>query len=551
MTVSPLPTPTALPAGKTVENRPRQVSNDSFASLTGLMKSKKPWTVAPKPKIQSLISVPTNGLSQSASKLAVRHLEKPSGSSLSRTHSTGKENGFNAPTPFQPQHALCLLDSGTATVETPPSSPPAREQGYDEAVMKRMEDMVAEMRNMNTDESSEWEAVSKAPSDQQLDSPTPTLAGPNKAQKASSKQHGKDTFRLPLTPSPSSSLSDHDEPIVRVTQAVWDNMMDQMAKLKKDKLDALAKLSTLEREEHLRRQTKGDNSSELDQLRYRLEVNQDYKAAMSRDIRQKDAEICKKELEIEDLRKQVVEMDVVRKQVEQLHAEIHYLRVEAEQKGADAGSFTQLIEFKDQEITRLKEVIHRIQGQLSSHQTRADNLAETQAAREKKLRQTKQQLETIEDSKERLLDDLDNFKTQIAPLKSKLKDLELQLREKTSSCDRMRNDLRHTERRLEITNKALHKVENHLHLKGAAHPIVPSDTTKLPRLVLPCMECFAKNIPCDSNSRCQNCLVHGEKCLRWKCSQMHILRDGCQEFPCMLNHDQNGWLMLKQDQPQW
>ena len=94
---------------------------------------------------------------------------------------------------------------------------------------------------------------------------------------------------------------------------------------------------------------------------------------------------------------------------------------------------------------------------------------------------------------------------QAAPLKSKIKNLESQLREKTSSCDRMRNDMKHTERRLEIANKALHKVDNHLQLKGAAHAIVPAEKTKLPKLVLPCMECFAKNIPCDSNSRCQNC----------------------------------------------
>lgn len=79
------------------------------------------------------------------------------------------------------------------------------------------------------------------------------------------------------------------------------------------------------------------------------------------------------------------------------------------------------------------------------------------------------------------------------------------MREKTSSCDRMRNDLRHTERRLEVTSRSLNKVENHDAFKGAAHAIVPSESTKLPKLVLPCIECFAKNITCDAKSRCQNC----------------------------------------------
>jgi len=94
---------------------------------------------------------------------------------------------------------------------------------------------------------------------------------------------------------------------------------------------------------------------------------------------------------------------------------------------------------------------------------------------------------------------------EIRPIKMKVKELESQLREKSSSCDRMRNDLKHTERRLEVTSKALHKVDNHLQLKGAAHLIVPSDQTKLPRLVLPCSECFAKNITCDAHRLCQNC----------------------------------------------
>lgn len=86
-----------------------------------------------------------------------------------------------------------------------------------------------------------------------------------------------------------------------------------------------------------------------------------------------------------------------------------------------------------------------------------------------------------------------------------VQNLESQLREKTSSCDRMRNDLKHTERRLDVTAKALNKVENHLQLKGAAHLIVPNEQTKLPKLVLPCLECYAKNVTCDGNNRCYNC----------------------------------------------
>lgn len=155
------------------------------------------------------------------------------------------------------------------------------------------------------------------------------------------------------------------------------------------------------------------------------------------------------------------------------------------------------------------------------------------------------------------------------PLREQVNGLGNDLREKSASLDRMRNDFKHSEKRLEVALKALHKIENHNQLKGAAHLIIPTDKTKLPKTVLPCIECFERNVPCDAQSHCQNCelicsdviksealtqhqgQLAGQACHRWRCSQMHILRSECRVFECPLEHDANGWLMLKGPQPQW
>ncbi|KAL1596339.1 hypothetical protein SLS60_008984 [Paraconiothyrium brasiliense] len=526
------------PAGKMAGNsRPRQVSNDSFASLTGLMKSKKSWPVTPKPLVpvahghfvpassgESTSSTPTPTSTQTALRKASEDFVAP-----------GRD--------LEPVPDGRISFGACLSLE----SPTVENRDYDETDMRKMEDMIAQMRNLDTDAPSEWEVVPAQPMSLQpveppsletievgLAEPALTNSQFSKLFSGTSAFGPHTTNEQPIFRSKDSDSVLHPGApgIVRCTPQVWDTMIQQMTVLKKEKMEALAKLASLERDYDMRRQAKGDkgdkgdNLSELDELRYRLQLNKDHKAVMSRDIRQKDVELLNKNLELDTLKKQIADMAAMQEQIEKLSTEACYLRVEAakvaENKAADVGQVTEIIQFKDQEIAQLKEAITNTKAKLSDHQTRADNLIDTQTTREKKLRRLDQQLRAAQDTEEKLLDDLELLKMasvlkrmtsraitndcqEIRPLKMQVKDLETQLHEKSSSCDRMRNDLKHTEKRLEVASTNLRKIEHHKQLKGAAHLIVPSDQTKLPRLVLSCMECYAKNITCDANSRCLNC----------------------------------------------
>ncbi|KAL5414882.1 hypothetical protein PMIN03_003017 [Paraphaeosphaeria minitans] len=551
-------------ADKMATNKPRQVSSDSFASLAGLMKSKKAWAIPPKPlvPVANDRSTPTS-LGDSASTTVTPACDYPA----LRTASADAAASGQVP------H---WASEGKRHLETLVSSEPTptKNHGYDKAAMSKMDDLIAEMSKMDTEALPEWEVIPNQPMGAQLEhrveSPSQTLVGIDTASSSPVQGH----VSPPRSETPAFGLlttedklipryKDHesafhlsvDEPMIRCTPQVWDTVIDQMATLKREnmeaqatlkreKMEAQTKLASLERDWTQRHQAKGDCSTELDELRYRLQVNKDHKAMMHRDMRQKEAEVLIKDLENESLKKQIADLDNMRERCEKLQAEADYLRTEIDKTEADNGQLKQIIIFKEQEVGELKESLARSKTKVTDHQQRADNLVDTQNAREKKLKKFEKLLRDAQDTEEKLLDE-------IQPLKKQAKDLDSQLREKTSSCDRMRNDLKHTEKRLEVASKALYKIENHQQLKGAAHLIIPSDHTKLPRLVLPCIECFARNVTCDSNSRCQNCNMSDERCHRWKCSQMHILRAGCQDFMCPLEHDDNGWLMLKQEQPQW
>ncbi|KAJ4299672.1 hypothetical protein N0V90_004918 [Kalmusia sp. IMI 367209] len=498
--------PLALGSGA---GKSRPVSNDSFASLTGLMRSKNSWTAAPSPgATPALPAQVSNGRPNSTLPARVRPIEH-----------FRNENTFSAPTPTRAKAIHLATETSTPVQSSPSLRSPielgtadktastfSHEHDYNEADMRRMEDMIAEMKNIDDthvegllENTTDTEHASQAA--QQIEALSQTLIGFDTTQQAS-----LDNDETYFSPSEPVVCKAQKVPIVRCTESVWENMMKQLSTHKQDKMDALPKVTSMERDEH-QCCPKGDDSNELAQLRYRLEVNKDYKAAMSRDIRQKDDLLCKQELEIDALKKEVADMEILQEQLGKLRAEVEYFRTSAtEEKEASARSLAQIMSSHDKEIANLKDDAARSEAKISSHQSRAENLADTQAMREKKLRQTEKQLETAQDEKLKLLDEIDDLKSMIRPLQQRLKDSETQLREKSSGCDRMRNDLRHTEKRLEFTMKALNKVENHNQLKGAAHLIVPNEKTKLPKLVLPCMECFVKNIDCDSRSRCQNCI---------------------------------------------
>ena len=113
-------------------------------------------------------------------------------------------------------------------------------------------------------------------------------------------------------------------------------------------------------------------------------------------------------------------------------------------------------------------------------------------------------------------------------LESENEELKIKLREQRVQLKTAEAQLKHCENRLlEIT-------KNGMSLQGAAHLVKPNANTQLPKTVFACSECYA----------------NGETCARWRCSLKHRLGN-CPLTPCKLAHDEQGWLMLRTERPQW
>jgi len=397
----------------------------------------------------------------------------------------------------------------------------------------------------------------------------------------------QDHNRTPTPPTYRLSRPIEDDgPIVRLTQAVYASIMAQISTLQKEKAEALKRIGVLQRELHERTEGVRDVSGTVGKLHYQLEANKDYKAAMGRDIRQRDIQLYKADLQIDSLKAKVADMDAMQKKLERLTAEVDYLRIS---KTTEETSLTRLIAaeeeiarvtaIKDKEIARitvsmdkeiariattkdktishqeseleeLKTAATRSQSVVSDHATRAQNLVDTQAQREKKIKQLQEKLLEEMDTNNTLRDEIEVLRESL-PSQNKLDKMQEELRCKTSDLDRQRNENKTLNQLYARTQKHLTKVQDESKsLKGAAHLIIPLPTTRLPKLVFPCMECFLKNIDCDAQSRCHNCIQGDEQCSRWRCALRHV-SGSCNQVPCRFVHDVNGWLVANGPRPKW
>jgi hypothetical protein len=65
------------------------------------------------------------------------------------------------------------------------------------------------------------------------------------------------------------------------------------------------------------------------------------------------------------------------------------------------------------------------------------------------------------------------------------------------------------------------------------------------------MNCYVKNLPCDHSITCHNCRGANRKCLRFRCSMQHVLKN-CPDKPfCKLTHSNEGWLVTDHERPEW
>jgi hypothetical protein len=200
-------------------------------------------------------------------------------------------------------------------------------------------------------------------------------------------------------------------------------------------------------------------------------------------------------------------------------------------------------------LTLERDAALRAQVHVGDHVTRAQNLAETLSKRERLVTELRQKnleeqmrVTDLEDEVERLREKVD---------RESLDDLKEKLREKSSQCDRFRTQLRTMEHQYKISQTRLSAaLKGGEYLRGGAHLIAPHPKAKLPRAVMSCSECYANNNTCDSEARCRVCLESDKICSRWRCSVMHKLGE-CNAAPCKLPHDSQGWLIMKDQRPEW
>jgi hypothetical protein len=380
----------------------------------------------------------------------------------------------------------------------------------------------------------------------------------------------------PMPPTYRLERPTEEGPIVRLTQTVYSSIMAQISTLQKEKMEAIKKLGTLRRELDERTESERDVGGMVGKLRYQLEANKDYKAAMGRDIRQRDIQLYKAEMQIDSLNSKVANIEAMQKQLERLNSEIGYLRTT---KTAEETALTQAlakatatrdeevarvmttkdneialihkaIAQKDKEMNELKAAATRSQSAVCDHATRAKNLVDTQTQREKMIKQLQDKLLEELEISNTLRDEIEILRESL-PTRNKLDKMQDELRSKTSELDRQRNENKTLCKLYERSQQALVKIQDKTQsLKGAAHLIIPATNTHLPKLVFPCMECFLKNLDCDASSRCHNCIRGDEKCSRWRCALRHVT-GSCNQVPCRFVHDANGWLTGNEPRPKW
>lgn len=131
-------------------------------------------------------------------------------------------------------------------------------------------------------------------------------------------------------------------------------------------------------------------------------------------------------------------------------------------------------------------------------------------------------------------------------------DLKEQLKEKFRECDRQRTQIKNLEHKLSFSEqRTLRASDTVASLRGGAHLVKPSVKAQLPHMVMGCSECYAHNLPCDDHARCRSCVEKDTSCARWRCSLKHVLLN-CPDYPaCKYPHDANGWLLLREQRPEW
>lgn len=277
-----------------------------------------------------------------------------------------------------------------------------------------------------------------------------------------------------------------------------------------------------------------ETNAELGKLRFQVEVNRDQKASMSRSLAQKDLEIQKQRLDLDDLKSQV---SVMQRDLDDART----AKSEADRAQA----------ILRHEKSCLQEQVCDLEAQISDLKIYNSSSVYARLNPESQGELLDEQERTIMDLKQSQI----KSELRVDDLEEEVQRLELSAKQDMLAEKKIQNDLvrqlQQAEQQVKVCQARLQAAtKGREMLSGAVHLVRPNAITKLPRTVMACHECYANNFECDEGARCRNCTDRDEKCARWRCSITHKLGE-CNQFPCAFPHDDGGWLMLKAPRPEW
>lgn len=362
---------------------------------------------------------------------------------------------------------------------------------------------------------------------------------------------------------PVSTFEGVSAPVVRVTKAVWDAMGKDLDTLREEKRQLEQGHARARRDHRALLEEDHDIGAQIGKLRYQNETNRDQKAAMGRALGIKDVEIKRLQLDIDNLNMQVVELQAEVNRRAQIGGETEWLRNVLGDKDAalrektaaydqDAEKHAAAIHMLQTTIERLTlelDVANQNANHAGDHAMHAQNLADMLTKREKFITELRQKNLDEQMRVTDLEDEVESLRKEVN--QESLRDVKEKLREKSSQCDRFRTQLKGTEQQLKIVqSRLMTALKGGEVLRGGAHLVAPHESSRLPKLVMSCSECYASNKPCDNGARCRNCFECNTTCARWRCSMKHKLGE-CQMTPCSLPHDPQGWLVMSIARPEW
>lgn len=384
-----------------------------------------------------------------------------------------------------------------------------------------------------------------------------------------STQYKKETSLLPgfelpayIDPrellTPTESVHVPSEPLheskICISRHAWQDISEKLDCLREQNKQLQEQVSALEQYNVFGQDNEA--STQVGLLRYQNEANRTQKADMGRSLAQKAFENKKKEIEIADLKKRLSEAETIHKDHDRIVAtrdhEIEKQRVGICQMEDAFDNKTMECEAAMQALqcmTVERDAAISAQTNAGDHKNRAQSLAETMMKREMMINDLKHKC--FEEQRKVANLENENNSLKLKMNQENIDDLKQKLYEKSSLCDRQRNELRIAQHNLTLSQERIKRLSNNGDiLRGGAHLVKPALGSRLSTTVIGCSECYAKNIPCDNRAQCRNCTENNTPCARWRCSMVHKLGH-CEDVPCKIPHDSQGWLVLHEDRPQW